>query len=410
MTSPRLSILAPNFNHARFLPEMIDSCLEQSLQDWELIIIDDASTDNSVEIASDYVRRDARVKLLRNAANMGAIPSVNVGFRAAKGDYVFMRSADDINLPGYFETAVKLLVQHPEAAFFCGDIAYFRNDPRVCQVETLGIGREPDYYPPSVLIERLGSTPIHGHTVVFRRELLAQAGFYRESHRWYADWFPNMGWAFRRGVCYSPTAMMGCRLLSESYGNKGPADESLKMATVSAILNDLVSFFPDVVPSLRKAGSIGFFGSTGAKVLAQDERLRLAFEGSTRKPNETNGLSAVISSVLSEHAPAIRQKAHEDPRFRIWFYGAGLHTELLLGQWEQRGLPRPAGIFVSQPPGDTVFLDLPLKHVVSVLPGEVDMVVVSSKSYEETMLAVVGEKFPTALVITFWDKTRTLMR
>ncbi|MBK8477044.1 MAG: glycosyltransferase family 2 protein [Opitutaceae bacterium] len=221
MNSPRISIIAPNFNHGRFLPAMIDSCLEQSFQDWELIVIDDASTDNSVEIVDEYVRRHRNIRLIRNQVNQGPIRSVNRGFAVASGDYVVMRSADDINLPGYFQTAVALLEEYPQAAFFCGDIAYFREDPTVRQVETLGIGPTPGYYSPEVLIDRLGALLFTATPVLIRRELLVEVGYYRESHRWYNDWLPNMAWAFRKGVCYSPIPMMGCRLLSDSFGNKG---------------------------------------------------------------------------------------------------------------------------------------------------------------------------------------------
>lgn len=74
---PTLCVLMPNYNHARFLPESLEAILAQSYPPLEVIVLDDASTDNSVEVIESFLRRDPRVRLVRNERNVGVERSVN---------------------------------------------------------------------------------------------------------------------------------------------------------------------------------------------------------------------------------------------------------------------------------------------------------------------------------------------
>jgi len=76
--APKVSVCLDSYNYGRFLPEAIESVLAQEFDDFELIISDDCSTDNSLEIAQKYASQDRRVKILRNAANLGMVRNRNV--------------------------------------------------------------------------------------------------------------------------------------------------------------------------------------------------------------------------------------------------------------------------------------------------------------------------------------------
>ena len=112
---PTLSVLFPNYNHARFLPESLGAFLAQSYRPVEIIIIDDASTDNSVEVIETFARREPRLRLIRNERNMGVVPNMNRLVEMASGDYVYLSAADDKVLPGFFEKSMALLSQYPQA-------------------------------------------------------------------------------------------------------------------------------------------------------------------------------------------------------------------------------------------------------------------------------------------------------
>lgn len=91
-----ISIILPVYNGERFLKASIESCLEQTYSNFELIIVDDCSTDSTNEIAREYVKRDDRVKLIVNTKNMRLPASLNVGHKAARGIYITWTSDDNL--------------------------------------------------------------------------------------------------------------------------------------------------------------------------------------------------------------------------------------------------------------------------------------------------------------------------
>src|SRR5438067_5107069 len=92
---PKISVCLDSFNYGRFLPEAIESVLGQSLEDFEIIISDDCSTDDSFEIARRYAAQDSRIKALRNRHNLGMVRNRNVCLSRALGEYVKWLHADD---------------------------------------------------------------------------------------------------------------------------------------------------------------------------------------------------------------------------------------------------------------------------------------------------------------------------
>lgn len=102
------------YNGEQYLQEAIESILNQTYSDFELIIIDDASTDSTPQIIQSY--RDPRIRVIRNNENLGLTKSLNKGLTLAKGEYVARMDADDISLPERFEKQVAFLDSHPEVA------------------------------------------------------------------------------------------------------------------------------------------------------------------------------------------------------------------------------------------------------------------------------------------------------
>lgn len=92
--SPKISIVLPVYNREKLLPKAIESCLNQTFKDFELIIIDDCSKDKSFEIAKEYAKQDQRIKVIRNEPNKKLPASLNIAFKEAKGQY-FTWTSDD---------------------------------------------------------------------------------------------------------------------------------------------------------------------------------------------------------------------------------------------------------------------------------------------------------------------------
>lgn len=99
MSGPLVSVIMPSFNAERFIAEAIDSVLSQTVEDWELIIVDDASTDATATIAAGYQRRDPRIRLLAQTTNRGAASARNRGLDAARGKLIAFIDSDDIWYP-----------------------------------------------------------------------------------------------------------------------------------------------------------------------------------------------------------------------------------------------------------------------------------------------------------------------
>jgi len=92
----KVSICMPNYNFAQYLPEAIESVLRQSYSDFEFVIIDNCSTDNSVEVIQHYAEKDARIKLNVNKQNIGLVNNLNLCLQKAHGDYIKFLFSDDL--------------------------------------------------------------------------------------------------------------------------------------------------------------------------------------------------------------------------------------------------------------------------------------------------------------------------
>ena len=96
MSNPKISVCIPSYNCAPFLADAIDSVLAQSYSDFELLIIDDCSTDSSAEIIAGYAERDPRIVFLRNESNLGMVANWNRCIELARGEYIHYLFADDL--------------------------------------------------------------------------------------------------------------------------------------------------------------------------------------------------------------------------------------------------------------------------------------------------------------------------
>ncbi len=99
MKAPTVTVLMTVFNAGPYLDAAIQSIVEQTYCDWEYVIVDDASTDGSLDIAEGWARRDGRIRVVRNETNKGQTPCLNQGLREARGQWIARQDADDVSLP-----------------------------------------------------------------------------------------------------------------------------------------------------------------------------------------------------------------------------------------------------------------------------------------------------------------------
>jgi hypothetical protein len=111
---PQISVILPVYNSEKYLVEAVESILGQTFTDFELIAIDDCSTDNSPTILESFRQKDKRLIVERHAENQGVTAALNSGLALARGIYIARMDADDISLPDRFEKQVAFLEKHPE--------------------------------------------------------------------------------------------------------------------------------------------------------------------------------------------------------------------------------------------------------------------------------------------------------
>jgi hypothetical protein len=123
--TPSVTVVVPSYNYGRFLAECADSVLRQGHVDVRLMIIDDASTDDTPDVCARLLREDSRISVTRHARNVGHIASVNEGLAQVDTDYVVKLDADDLLAPGALARATALLEEFPHVAFAYGRPLHF---------------------------------------------------------------------------------------------------------------------------------------------------------------------------------------------------------------------------------------------------------------------------------------------
>lgn len=113
---PRFSLIMRNYNKGLFIQEAIESVLAQTIQDWQLIIVDDASTDNSVEVIQPYLR-DSRIELIQHETNCGASQAALTGIAAVRAEIFGELDSDDALAPEALERMIQAHLKHPECGF-----------------------------------------------------------------------------------------------------------------------------------------------------------------------------------------------------------------------------------------------------------------------------------------------------
>lgn len=159
----------PVYNQARFIQEAIDSILNQTFGNFELIVIDDASTDGTTQILKKYT--DLRIKLIIKDKNQGVSAATNEGFRLAKGKYIARMDGDDVSTKERFEKQVKVLENNPKIYICSNWIQYFGNSNTVVKFKETHN---------EIIAELLISCSICMGAAMFRREELSNY-FYDET-------------------------------------------------------------------------------------------------------------------------------------------------------------------------------------------------------------------------------------
>ena len=158
MTEVRLSVVLPVFNGARYLTAALASIHHQTFRDFEVVLVDDGSTDETPQIISDWVRRDSRFRVIRHRTNLNCANARNTGLENARNPLVLQADADDINEPERFAIQAETARGHPEMGIIGTNLTHNDNSTWRCPATSDGIRAQllwgPPFGHPSVLLNQ----------------------------------------------------------------------------------------------------------------------------------------------------------------------------------------------------------------------------------------------------------------
>jgi len=212
----------PNYNHGKFIGEAIQAIVEQSRLPDEFIIIDDASTDNSVEIIRIFAKKYNFIKFFQNEKNMGSSYTQHKLLEYVNNDYVYGAASDDRVLQGFIEKSMNILETHSNAGM-CSTLVEFIDE----NGKTNGINNiakftdKATYISPSKCLKLLNNyeswLSISGNTTVYRKSALDVAGDFIPELESYADGFTRKVIALKFGACFIPEPLGAWRRMESGY-------------------------------------------------------------------------------------------------------------------------------------------------------------------------------------------------
>ncbi len=176
----KVDIVIPCYNYGRFLEACVASVLDQSLSDLRILIIDDASSDDSVEVANRLAAADERIQVIAHARNQGHIETYNQGIAWAGADYFLLLSADDMLVPGALSRAAAVMDAAPDVVLTHGKCIGWRDDLPFPRLR----GTQADTWSRQDLVTEscaYGGNLVHTPTAIVRTSTQKEIGGYRAS-------------------------------------------------------------------------------------------------------------------------------------------------------------------------------------------------------------------------------------
>ena len=245
---PTIAVVVPNWNDARYLPRSLGSLLAQEVRPDEVIIVDDQSTDDSVQVASSYMAGQAGWRLVRNTVNQGVSRTLAEGLRVATSEYVLFLASNDFVLPGIFARAKHCLGRQP-AGLWSAMAWMVDEEDRLIRLHASPVIslRDASLSPEECrrLAYRHGNW-FTGITLIFRRDALNAAGGFDPEFGGLTDLLSALVVASIYGASYSPVPFAAIRIHKGSH----LADTLRDEAVTESILARLRVRGPMLAPNL----------------------------------------------------------------------------------------------------------------------------------------------------------------
>jgi glycosyltransferase involved in cell wall biosynthesis len=224
---PLVSVILLNYNHGHFIEEAFRALAQALSQEDELIVIDDASQDDSVATIQQLRPLFSTLQLVAHARNQGVVAGMNEGLRLATREYIYFAAADDRVMPNLFEASLTMFAAHPEAALCTARARIIDNaGTDLGLLKTPVVDRSPRYLSSQevAMASYRDDNWLVGCSTIYRRDFLLAAGGFRPELGSFCDGFASRLLAFEHGACFIPDALSCWRRMSEGYSQSETAD------------------------------------------------------------------------------------------------------------------------------------------------------------------------------------------
>lgn len=223
----KISVALANYNHGHYIRDNFDGILAQTYQNWEMHVIDDASTDNSAEIIAEYAARDARIKQTYLKENVGAVKATRQAFLKTDGDLLYSTASDDYLInPQFFEMAVNAFEKHDIGGYSCRYTA-----KNIISNQDFEMPIPGGLYTPDLIRDAFFKQSIimHGVSAIFKRSLMDGCFSITDDLHMVYEYLIGLYAVLRckEGLLCSEDVVAVHRVGMDNYGNE-PARKKIK--------------------------------------------------------------------------------------------------------------------------------------------------------------------------------------
>ena len=252
--APLVSVVIPTYNRAHLIGQTIESVRNQTFENFEIVVVDDGSTDKTEEVVCHY--KDERIKYFRQPTNVGPSEAKNIGILCSRGEYLALLDSDDLWLPEKLEQQIVILQKNTGSVWIYCDSAYFDDQSgRVTHLSSQRFHPYEGYIPHRLIMQTIMHTP----TVVVKRSIIEQIGPFIGNA--FEDWRMWLHIAASWPVLYIDRPLVLVRIHSNSISKNSDNMEIFK-CRVNAI-QAAVEFSPEVYSKWENRALSRVYRQTG---------------------------------------------------------------------------------------------------------------------------------------------------
>jgi len=270
-----IAVVVPNYNHGRFLPASLSSIAKQTRQPDEVLIIDDGSIDDSVDVITRFLSSHPTWRLIRHSERRGVVKRLNEGVDKVRSNWVTLLGADDVLDPKYLELAEQMAALHPAVGLICGCVEIFglpggrKLRPPILP-HAAGGYVSPDGFRGLL---RGGDNYFLGTTTMYRRKTITDLGGFDEKLGSICDGFLARQIAARHGFAFIPEVLGYWRMHGENYSVSTATDPQAVSEGVQAVGEALSREPAGLFPSNYRETFERRFRFGGARLIIMDRNV-----------------------------------------------------------------------------------------------------------------------------------------